>query len=252
VRCLVALLLAFCANGQTFEVTSVKPLTPKGPGFQGVQPGCKGGRFAAITPVFLTIMWAYDLETAQQTDEIRAKLPQWAQSISGSYELEATTRPDVTEEECRKMAQKLFEDRFHFKYHWDTVTGTVYEMVPARGGFKMPPADPNDTASNVSITVNGRSSKLLPDSPMWKGITMDELANLLSGNPGHIPVINKTGLQGRYKLKIAYSAGAGANSDFADPNLLAAAEQQLGLKLQEARGPVRHFVVDSIEKPDAN
>jgi uncharacterized protein (TIGR03435 family) len=39
------------------------------------------------------------------------------------------------------MAQHLFEDRFHFKYHLETVMGRVYEMVLSRGGLKMQPAD---------------------------------------------------------------------------------------------------------------
>jgi uncharacterized protein (TIGR03435 family) len=252
-RHVAALLFTLCAYGQTFEVTSVKPYAPRGAGFQGVQPACKGGHFEAITPVFITMQWAYNLQTAQQTQEMRDKLPQWTQSISGSYELEATTRPDVTEEECKVMAQKLFEDRFHFKYHWDTVTGTVYEMVVARGGFKMQPADPNDPASNLNVTVNGRPSQPPPpEFPVWQGTTMDDLAQRLTNNPRRLPVINKTGIQGKYKFRIAYSAGAEANREFADPDLFTAVEQQFGLRLQEARGPSAHFVVDSIEKPGEN
>ena len=236
-----------------FEVISVKPLSPKPSGFQGVQPACKGTHFAAITPVFITMEWAYDLQTSQQVAELREKLPLWAQSISGSYELEATMRAPVTEQQCKVMAQKLFEDRFHFKYHWDTITGRVYEMVVARGGFKMPLADPNDPASNLSITINGVKPQGPPaDFPVWQGTTMDDMASRLSGNPERLPVINKTGIQGKYKLKLGYSFGGELNNPFADPDLITAAEQQLGLKLQEARGPVAHFVVDSIEKPDPN
>ncbi len=252
-RYIAALLFAFCTHAQTFDVISVKPHNPVGGGFQGVQPGCKGGRFQAITPVFITLQWAYDLRTAQQTEELRAKLPQWAQSIAGSYDLEATTRPDVTEEQCRLMTQKLFEDRFRFKFHWDTVTGQVYEMVVASGGFKMPPADPNDPASNLSMTFNGREAQPPPaDFPVWQGTTMDDMASRLSSNAERLPIINKTGIQGKYKLKLRYSAGAGLKADFADPDLFTAVEQQLGLKLQKANGPIVHFVVDSIEKPDAN
>jgi uncharacterized protein (TIGR03435 family) len=239
-------------NASTFEVISVKPFTGRGTGFQGIQPACKGKHFMAITPVFLTLMWAYDLRTAQQMDEVREKLPAWAQSISGAFELEATTRSEVTEEECRTMAQKLFEDRFHFKYHWTTVTGTLYEMVVARGGFKMKPADPNDPASNIVLTINGKQSQPPENSPVWQGTTMDDIALRLSANPDRIQVINKTGIQGKYKLKLTYSAGPGLNADFADPDLFTAAEQQLGLKLEKARGPVAHFVIDSIEKPDPN
>jgi uncharacterized protein (TIGR03435 family) len=237
----------------TFDVTSVKPLSPKHAGFQGVQPACKGGHFEANTPVFITMEWAYNLD-AHQNAEFRDQLPKWTQTTRDSYELAATTGPDVTDEQCRKMTQKLFEDRFHFKYHWDTTTGKVYEMTPARGGFKMEPANPGDTASNASITVSGKESKPLPESSLWLGITMDELASFISaGIPRDFtPVIDKTGIQGRFKLKIAFALGAAVNRPFADPDLFSAVEQQLGLKLQEARGPIAHFVVDSIAMPDPN
>jgi len=49
-----------------------------------------------------------------------------------------------------------------------------------------------------------------------------------------------------------YSAGPDLNRHFADPDLFAALEQQLGPKLQEARGTVVQFIVDSIEKPGEN
>lgn len=101
------------------------------------------------------------------------------------------------------MAQHLFEDRSHFKYHLETVTAKVYEMVPARGGLKMEPADDNP---GWSITFNGRQTQSLPGVPVRKGITMDQLANFISGtDPDRIPVINKTGVDGMYKFKIAFS-----------------------------------------------
>lgn len=245
----LSLLLALAASAQTFDVISVKPFKGGPPGFQGIQPGCKGGHFAAVTPVFLTMEWAYDM-TPGQADEFRAKMPIWAQSISGAYELQATTRPDVTEDECRKMAQHLFEDRFHFKYHLENVTAKVYEMVLARGGLKMQPAD---DSPGWNVTINGRENQLLPGTPVRKGITMNELADWIAAtNPDRIPVINKTGLQGMYKFKIAFSQGAAVNRDFADPDVVTAVQQQLGLKLQESRGPVQHLIVESIEKPDEN
>ncbi len=68
---------------------------------------------------------------------------------------------------------------------------------------------------------------------------MDELARWIAGrSPDRTPVVNKTGIPGTYKLKIAFSMAAGVNRDFADLDLFGAVEQQLGLKLQEARGPV--------------
>lgn len=60
-----SLLLVLSASAQTFDVISVKPFTGGPPGFQGIQPACKGGRFVAVTPVFLTMEWAYDQATTE-------------------------------------------------------------------------------------------------------------------------------------------------------------------------------------------
>ncbi|MEO5925478.1 MAG: TIGR03435 family protein [Bryobacteraceae bacterium] len=246
-----ALLFAFGAYAQTFEVTSVKPYVP-GSG-QGVLPACKNGRFRSVGPLLIPLQWAFNLQTTQQTLEMRAKLPQWTESTAAFYDLEATTRPDATDEECRIMAQKLFADRFRFRFHWDTETGPVYEMVVARSGFKMQPADPDNPAANIEVTRNSRPDQpFAPESSVWKGISMDDLAQMLTNNARGLPVFNKTGIEGRYKYKLAYSVGAEANREFADPELFTAVEQQFGLRLQEARGPVSHFVVDSMERPDTN
>lgn len=248
----IAALLALDAAGQKFEVVSVKPFQRAGGGFQGVLPSCKGGRFAAIAPLLVTLQWAYDLQTAEQTREMRTKLPSWTETPDGFYALEATTGPNVTGQECKLMAQKLFEDRFQFRYHWETVRGDVYELVVAKGGFKMQPADPDSPAANVNVVINGNPQTFPPDSIAWTGTTMDELAQRLTNNARRLPVIDKTGVEGRFKYKIAYSTGAETDREFADPDLFTALEQQLGLKLQEAKGPVRHFVVDGMERPDVN
>ena len=78
------------------------------------------------------------------------------------------------------------------------------------------------------------------------------------------PVIDKAGLTGRYgfALKFAPEPG-GAPSPFGPrppgapvpaidpdaPNLFIAVQEQLGLKVGSARGPVEVVVIDNIEKP---
>ena len=77
------------------------------------------------------------------------------------------------------------------------------------------------------------------------------------------PVIDKTGLAGLYDFSLKYApelgrtAGPfgpppGAPAQAVDPDapsLPAALQEQLGLKLDGARGPVEVVVIDKFEKP---
>ena len=64
-------------------------------------------------------------------------------------------------------------------------------------------------------------------------------------------VIDRTGLSGRWDLHVEYAptpAAAGA-ADANLPDLFTALQEQLGLKLESATGPVQVFVVDRLERP---
>jgi uncharacterized protein (TIGR03435 family) len=71
-------------------------------------------------------------------------------------------------------------------------------------------------------------------------------------------VIDKTGLTGNYDFKLTWTPDemsatpdSSASGD-SGPSIFAAIEDQLGLKLVSAKGPVEVIVVDHIEKPSAN
>ena len=81
------------------------------------------------------------------------------------------------------------------------------------------------------------------------------------------PVIDRTGLTGRYDFKLEWTPdpvpggkGAGAPGEKADasapefsgPSLFSAIQDQLGLKLDPQKGPVDVFVIVSAERPAAN
>ena len=71
-------------------------------------------------------------------------------------------------------------------------------------------------------------------------------------------VIDKTGLTGVYDLKLKWTPDRLLNQTADDgaidhpPDLLTALQEQLGLKLESAKGPVETLVVDHAEKPTAN
>jgi uncharacterized protein (TIGR03435 family) len=81
-------------------------------------------------------------------------------------------------------------------------------------------------------------------------ITIESLAANLSFAVGRV-VVNKTGLEGGYDFTLDY-APDGADASDTRPSIFTALEEQLGLKLEPARGPVDVIVVDHIEQATAN
>jgi uncharacterized protein (TIGR03435 family) len=79
------------------------------------------------------------------------------------------------------------------------------------------------------------------------GFEVPQIAKALAGTAGR-PVIDKTGLQGRYFFALQYSQlGTNTETDGA-PDIFGAVQQQLGLKLEPAKAPVEMLVVDHLER----
>lgn len=67
-------------------------------------------------------------------------------------------------------------------------------------------------------------------------------------------VLDKTGLLGRYDVELEWtpeSRPQSASSD-APPSIFTAVQQQLGLKLEPAKGPVEMLVIDHVESSSEN
>ena len=77
------------------------------------------------------------------------------------------------------------------------------------------------------------------------------------------PVVDKTGIQGRYKLALEWTpddrtappggdSASGSPAPDSGPSIFTALEEQLGLKLESQKGPVQVLVVDHVELPTEN
>jgi uncharacterized protein (TIGR03435 family) len=85
---------------------------------------------------------------------------------------------------------------------------------------------------------------------------MGSLANTLANILGS-PVSDQTGLQGRYDFKLEWTdtirsqTPANGNQPLpvdSGPDIFAAVQEQLGLKLEVKKGPVEVLIVDHAEK----
>lgn len=97
------------------------------------------------------------------------------------------------------------------------------------------------------------------------GTTMADFATMISGTAQRV-VIDKTGLTGYYDMALTYTpagdqlpqgppppgAPAAPPIDPDGPGFFTAIQEQLGLKLDNQRGPVEVVVIDSIQQPTEN
>jgi uncharacterized protein (TIGR03435 family) len=160
------------------------------------------------------------------------------------------------------MMQDLMADRFNLKTHWETREGPVYNLVVAKGGLKMraggavpPSADELKNFGDNKIPElyargdGSRGYEFVGHECHIAPLTL-VLGSLMRTN-----VIDKTGLTGTYDFDMQYSQANRRERDEDPriwPQITDAVEDQLGLKLEPAKGPVQVLVVDHIEKPSEN
>ena len=77
---------------------------------------------------------------------------------------------------------------------------------------------------------------------------MGQLAQYLASVVGR-PVADRTGLSGKYDLRLSFAPDL---RDTDRPTVFAALEEQLGLRLEPARGPVETIVIVSAKPPTDN
>jgi uncharacterized protein (TIGR03435 family) len=180
------------------------------------------------------------------------------------------------------LMQALLEDRFKLKVHHETRELPVYELTTAKNGAKLPP--PKD-GSCVSPDPNAPPSPPLPGQAGPCGRVMMMLSSSgarLKGGKATITdlirtlsylmdrtVVDKTGLTGTFDVELLFTPdetlaglptppppmpGGASNAPGPDlyGNIFAAIQEQLGLKLQSAKGPVDVLVIDSAERPSEN
>ena len=84
-----------------------------------------------------------------------------------------------------------------------------------------------------------------------KDASMSDIAAALSDQV-HRQVIDKTGLKRGADITLKWTSDEAADQGGTVASIFTAVEEQLGLKLQPAKGPVDTLVIDHAEMPSAN
>ena len=226
----------------SYDAVTIKP-DPTGHGFMKRTPDSysMGGM-----PVVTVIRTAFGV----LMDDQLIGLPEWAKSepITIQAKMDTDTAralwklpPAEQWKQSQMMLQALLADRFGLKVHHDTKDLPINELTVATSGSKMKQTAPEATGGNAVYS----SGKITAHS-----VSVESLAMNLSFTVGRV-IVNKTGLEGGYDFTLDY-APDGADASDTRPSIFTAIEEQLGLKLEPARGPADVIVVDHIERATAN
>jgi uncharacterized protein (TIGR03435 family) len=89
--------------------------------------------------------------------------------------------------------------------------------------------------------------------------TMGDFASVMQGTVLDRPVVDKTGLQGRFDFTLNWTPDEGQfrgipipptnNDPNAPPGLFTAIQEQIGIKMDRMNAPVEVIVIDKVEKP---
>ncbi|HWF07288.1 MAG TPA: TIGR03435 family protein [Bryobacteraceae bacterium] len=259
----LALLSAAAAAAQTapprpafeaFDVAAIKP-TPEDARGRYIRMQ-SGHQFQVKSYTVRNLVGAaYDL-----TPRAVSGGPAWAES--DRYDILAVTPGDVqpTQDEQMKMLRKLLSDRFQLTFHRETKELSAYVLTVAKGGSKLTEsAAPSDSQPALISTVFPEKDGGVRLGLPARNATMGQFASILQRAIVGRPVVDRTGLTGKYDFQLDWkpdetqfdgSLLPAPNSTY--PDFYAALQTQLGLRLEATRAPVDTVVIDRVERPTEN
>jgi len=263
----------------SFEVVSIRP-NNSGSASSYTEIGVLGGaprdRFIVTNTTIKDLLrWAFGGNSLPLPGDQVSGGPGWISS--DRYDIDAKLEDSqvaalakLSSTDCvvqvRLMVQSLLADRFKLVVSDTMVPRPIYALVVARGGPKLHETVPG---SPSPIKSEGRpmQGRFFPGDIRGHGMPISMLARTLSqiGGLGR-PVLDETGLKGRYDIDLKWTPDVSASGampgpspdaetvppDTSGPSIFTAIQEQLGLKLEPGTGPEEHIAIVHIEKPSEN
>ncbi len=243
-RIAALVLIAGLAAAQTpsFDVASVKvsqlgKANDKFASAESIDPAPNGLNMTNAS-LLSCIQWAYGVK------EYQISGPGWLRFER--YDIAAKAAGTVSGEDLRRMLQTLLKDRFKLALHREDRELPVYVLAVGKGGERLEHAKgegkPGFKLSEGSLVFQHYS---LADWAEWASV-------------GHAfgldrPIVDKTGLTGRYDFSMRLADSAldlklSLRKGEQDPSFYNDALRELGLRLEPQKGPVQVLVIDHAEK----
>ncbi len=267
------------AQDLRFDVASIR-LSPPVPPTGGVFFGPARGGPGTAEPERISwtyarmkdlLMAAYDVKTYQVNG------PGWLDTER--YDVAVSVPAGATQAQVNGMWQNLLGERFGLVLHHEPKEFQVYDVTIAKDGLKLKNTaqDPNEPLpsgppqlKDGALISPGLVLSIFPGPNgtaqfrvMARAQTISALLTRLGGQSNR-PMLDKTGLTGKYDFALEYTATLAAlppppaatpsetqrfdSPSDPGPEFATALEQQLGLKLVPSRASLDVLVIDKLER----
>jgi uncharacterized protein (TIGR03435 family) len=237
IRIFMAAGLVLAAERPTFDAASVKPNTDtRSRVSMTTNPG--GIMFNAVS-------LADCLQAAYRVKRYQISGPDWLRTER--YNITARTGAPASDDQVRSMLQSLLADRFHLSLHREQKELPMFGLQLGRSGPRLERGDPNGERNMTGG----------PGALVFTNTSMQDLADFLSGLPpiGR-PVLDRTGLTGRFDFKLTLSAAQGNTAIEetkravveGEPSIFTDALGELGLKLDAGKALIDVLVIDGASR----
>lgn len=232
-----------------FEVATIKLSRPDDPRLPTIQTQPRR-LLTWNKSVMNLITYAFSMNPAEILNG-----PDW---LDTKYDIVAQPNGEgqPSQQQWQIMLQKFLAERFKLSYHRDKKEASIYVLTVAKNGPKLLAASTGDPKGppNLAMPALGRFRA--------RNATMLDFAGELQGNLNR-PVVDQTGISGRYDFGLNWTPDDDQRTRITGfpvpprgneevPDLFTAIQEQLGLKLESAKGPIELLVIDHIEKPSEN
>ena len=274
------------AGKLTFEVGSIKPSALDEGRMQQLQrsgkPVRRGRQITGARAEYIYMSLGQLITEAYQVRSPQVTGPDWL--YDKRFDVVCKMPEGSKREDVPIMLQSLLEDRFKLVAHFEVTEQLVSALVVGKGGSKLKPSDDANgklpegqvrhgtgpggasTASNGRMTMNLTNNG--PDGMHMVGsMPMFSLAALLNdmGIGNGRPVVDMTGLTGYYQVTLNIPPGVTLGAVSVTPETgqerslvemasdprggsLQRSLQDLGLELVIRKAPIKHLIIDHVEK----
>jgi uncharacterized protein (TIGR03435 family) len=226
---IVASRLLLSQAAPSFEVASVKVSDSTRPPSVDSDPGS----LAIDGTLNFILRWAYDIKDYQLSGSPALRTTR--------YHVAAKTIAPSSPSEIKLMLQRLLAERLKLAVHHESKELAVYALVVSKDGPKLKESGTEGesvTKNNPKPGTGGTSVRT----------SMSQLADLLEGACPD-PVVDQTGLKGRYDFTLDFASYlVGIQPGDLPAILNEAMQKQIGINLEHKKITIDLLIVDHVEK----